>query len=68
MLTLTGGAPPAGAVHPALPDRIEIGTIACVAAITHGEMFREHARIELLGVAAPLLAAAGVMLEEPAPD
>jgi len=64
VLTIAGGAPMAGAVHVVMPDRIEIGTIACATAITDGEVFLEHARTDLLGAAAPLLAAAGVTLEE----
>jgi UDP-N-acetylglucosamine 1-carboxyvinyltransferase len=64
VLTVVGGASLAGAVHSVMPDRIEIGTIACAAAVTGGEVFLEHARTELLGAAAPALAAAGVMLEE----
>jgi UDP-N-acetylglucosamine 1-carboxyvinyltransferase len=63
VLTVAGGVPLAGAVHAVMPDRIEIGTIACAAAVTDGEIFLEHARADLLGAAAPLLAAAGVMLE-----
>jgi len=63
VLTVVGGMPLAGAVHAVMPDRIEIGTIACAAAVTDGEVFLEHGRAELLGAAAPLLAAAGVMLE-----
>jgi UDP-N-acetylglucosamine 1-carboxyvinyltransferase len=64
VLTVVGGAPLTGVVHAVMPDRIEIGTVACAAAMTDGEVFLEHARIDLLGAAAPLLGAAGVMLEE----
>jgi UDP-N-acetylglucosamine 1-carboxyvinyltransferase len=63
-LTIAGGASLAGAVHPVMPDRIEIGTIACAAALTDGEVFLEHAHIDLLGAAASALASAGVMLED----
>ncbi|HEY4249951.1 MAG TPA: UDP-N-acetylglucosamine 1-carboxyvinyltransferase [Roseomonas sp.] len=65
-LTIQGGAALTGAVHSVMPDRIEIGTIACAAAVTDGEVCLEHAQIGLLGAAGPLLAAAGVALEETA--
>jgi len=64
VLTIQGGCPLTGAAHSVMPDRIEIGTIACAAAVTDGEVFLEHARAELLGAAGPLFAAAGVELEE----
>jgi UDP-N-acetylglucosamine 1-carboxyvinyltransferase len=32
--------------------------------VTDGEVFLEHARADLLGAAVPLLAAAGVVLED----
>ncbi|MBS0519063.1 MAG: UDP-N-acetylglucosamine 1-carboxyvinyltransferase [Proteobacteria bacterium] len=63
-IAIAGGKPLGGAVHDVLPDRIEFGTLACAAAITDGELLLPHGRIDLLGAAAPLLAAAGVMLEE----
>lgn len=63
-LTIEGDAALAGAVHTVLPDRVEFGTLACVAAITDGELILPHGRIGLLGVAAPLLGAAGVDLRE----
>jgi UDP-N-acetylglucosamine 1-carboxyvinyltransferase len=63
VLTVAGGASLAGAMHSVMPDRIEIGTIACAAAVTDGEVFLEHASGELLGAATAALAAAGVMLE-----
>jgi UDP-N-acetylglucosamine 1-carboxyvinyltransferase len=63
-LVVTGGRPLGGAVHPVMPDRIEIGTIACAAAVTDGALLLRHARADLLGAAAPVLAAAGVLLEE----
>ena len=55
-----------GAVYSVMPDRIELGTIACAAAVTDGELLLEHASAELLGAAGPVLASAGVVLE-PAP-
>ncbi|MCX7361213.1 MAG: UDP-N-acetylglucosamine 1-carboxyvinyltransferase [Alphaproteobacteria bacterium] len=64
VLTIEGGLPLAGAIHAVLPDRIELGTLACAAAITDGELSLPHARVELLGVAAPLLDAAGVELRD----
>jgi UDP-N-acetylglucosamine 1-carboxyvinyltransferase len=66
VLTIRGGAPLTGAVHSVLPDRIEAGTLACAAAVTDGELVLEHADAGLLGAAGPLLAAAGVALEETA--
>ncbi len=63
-LTVHGGAALAGAVHAVMPDRIEIGTLACAAAITGGELTLRNARLDLLGAAAPALAAAGVALRE----
>ncbi len=64
VLTIHGGNPMAGAVHTVMPDRIELGTIACAAAVTDGEVFLEHGRADLLGAAGPALASAGVVLEE----
>jgi UDP-N-acetylglucosamine 1-carboxyvinyltransferase len=63
-LQITGGRPLGGAVHSVMPDRIEMGTMACAAALTDGELFLRHARVDLLGAAAPVFAAAGVLLEE----
>ncbi len=62
LLTIEGGAALTGAIHAVLPDRIELGTLACAAAITDGEVFLRHGRLDLLGAAAPLLEAAGVEL------
>jgi UDP-N-acetylglucosamine 1-carboxyvinyltransferase len=64
VLTILGGAPLSGAVHSVMPDRIELGTLACAAAITNGELLLQHGRLDLLGAAAPLLTAAGVDLRE----
>jgi UDP-N-acetylglucosamine 1-carboxyvinyltransferase len=64
VLTVLGDAPLGGAVHGVMPDRIELGTLACAAAITNGELLIQHGRLDLLGAAAPLLTAAGVDLRE----
>jgi UDP-N-acetylglucosamine 1-carboxyvinyltransferase len=64
VLVVEGGAPLAGAAHSVMPDRIELGTLACAAAITDGEVTLQHGRLDLLGAAAPLLASAGVALTE----
>lgn len=64
VLTVQDGCSLAGAVHTVMPDRIELGTVACAAAITNGEVFIEHAHAELLGAAGSVLAAAGVLLED----
>jgi UDP-N-acetylglucosamine 1-carboxyvinyltransferase len=64
MLTIEGGAPLAGAVHSVLPDRIEVGTLACAAALTDGQLFLRHGRLDLLGAAEALLGAAGVEMRE----
>lgn len=63
-LIIEGSTALTGAVHTVMPDRIELGTIACAAAVTDGEVLLEHARIDLLGAAGPVLAAAGVAFEE----
>jgi UDP-N-acetylglucosamine 1-carboxyvinyltransferase len=62
VLTIVGGTPLSGAIHGVMPDRIELGTLACAAAITDGELMLKHGRLDLLGAAAPLLKAAGVDL------
>lgn len=63
-LTVEGGAPLMGAVHAVLPDRIELGTLACAAALTDGELLLPNGRLDLLGTAASSFAAAGVDLRE----
>ncbi|BBK32370.1 UDP-N-acetylglucosamine 1-carboxyvinyltransferase [Stella humosa] len=63
VLTIEGGGSLAGAVHTVLPDRIELGTMACAAAITDGQLFLRHGRRDLLAAAVPLLEAAGVVLQ-----
>jgi UDP-N-acetylglucosamine 1-carboxyvinyltransferase len=64
VLIIHGGRPLTGAVHTVMPDRIELGTMACAAAVTDGELFLEHGHRSLLGGAEPLLQAAGVVLDE----
>jgi UDP-N-acetylglucosamine 1-carboxyvinyltransferase len=64
VLTIEGGASLAGAVHDVMPDRIELGTLACSAAITDGELLLRHGRLDLFGAALPVLQAAGVDLRE----
>ncbi len=66
VLTIQGDNPLTGAVHTVMPDRIELGTIACAAAATDGEIFLRHGRMDLLGTAAPVLISAGVVLQEAA--
>jgi len=63
-LTVEGGAPLKGAVHAVLPDRIEFGTLACIAAVTDGEMVLPNSHIDLLGTAAQSFEAAGVELRD----
>ena len=63
VLTIAGGRPLHGAQHLVLPDRIEMGTMACAAALTGGELLLEGGDAALLGAAGPILAEAGVMLE-----
>jgi UDP-N-acetylglucosamine 1-carboxyvinyltransferase len=63
-LAIHGGLPLAGVVHRVMPDRIEIGTVACVAAMTGGEIVISNADRALLGAAAPALEAAGITLKD----
>ncbi|MBW6398569.1 UDP-N-acetylglucosamine 1-carboxyvinyltransferase [Roseomonas sp. HJA6] len=63
VLTVQGDRPLLGAQHAVLPDRIEMGTMACAAALTDGDLVLEGADAALLGAAAPLLAEAGVALD-----
>ena len=50
-------------VHSVVPDRIEMGTLACAAALTDGELLLVNGRIDLLGAAADTFRQAGVLLE-----
>ncbi len=52
------------ATHAVLPDRIESGTFAMAAAITHGDLELIGARAEHLSAAARKLSEAGAALEE----
>ena len=63
-LAIEGGLPLGGAVHDAIPDRIELGTLACAAAVTDGELLLQGGRLDLLGAALPALQSAGVDLRE----
>lgn len=63
-LTIDGARPLTGAVHAVMPDRIELGTLACAAAVTGGELLLTNAGMDLLGSAGPILAAAGVDIRE----
>ena len=64
VLIVQGGKQLAGSNYTVMPDRIELGTIACAAAVTDGEVLLRHAHAELLGTARPAFAAAGVVLED----
>jgi UDP-N-acetylglucosamine 1-carboxyvinyltransferase len=64
VVTIRGGGRLRGASHTVTPDRIELGTIACAAAVTGGRVFLPGARMDLLGAAGPLFGTAGVMLRE----
>jgi len=63
-LTIQGGKTLTGAAYSVMPDRIELGTIACAAAVTDGEVLLRHAGISLLGAAHAAFTAAGVQLQE----
>lgn len=61
-LVIEGGTGLHGAVHRVVPDRIEMGTLACAAALTNGELLLLGADVGLLGKAAEVLRRAGVDL------
>lgn len=63
-LVIEGGLPLVGAVHDVIPDRIELGTLACAAAVTDGELMLRGGRRDLLGAALPAMQSAGVDLRE----
>jgi UDP-N-acetylglucosamine 1-carboxyvinyltransferase len=65
-ITIHGGPILSGAAYQVMPDRIEMGTVACAAAMTDGEILLRHGRIDLLGAAAPALIEAGVDLRQTA--
>jgi UDP-N-acetylglucosamine 1-carboxyvinyltransferase len=64
VVTIRGGGRLMGAAHTVMPDRIELGTIVCAAAVTDGRVFLPRTRMDLLAAAAPLFATAGVALRE----
>ena len=59
-VTIDGMAKLHGATHAIVPDRIETGTYACAAAITGGEVFLRHARLDHLGAVVRSLSEIGV--------
>jgi UDP-N-acetylglucosamine 1-carboxyvinyltransferase len=65
-ITIQGGPPLSGTAYQVMPDRIEMGTVACAAAMTDGEILLRHGRLDLLGAAAPVLIEAGVDLHQTA--
>jgi UDP-N-acetylglucosamine 1-carboxyvinyltransferase len=64
VITIEGGATLAGAVHDVMPDRIELGTLACVAAVTNGKILLRNGRSDHLGAALSAFQAAGVDLQD----
>ncbi|WP_159999676.1 UDP-N-acetylglucosamine 1-carboxyvinyltransferase [Roseomonas sp. 18066] len=62
-LVIEGGHALRGAQHAVMPDRIELGTLACAAAATDGELLLEGGDLSALAAAGPALQAAGVELE-----
>jgi UDP-N-acetylglucosamine 1-carboxyvinyltransferase len=65
-LTVEGGRALSSAAYRVIADRIEMGTIACAAAITNGEVLLRHGRLDLLGAAAPALIESGLDLRQTA--
>lgn len=65
-LTITGVPRLHGATHSVLPDRIEIGTYACAAAITGGNLDLIGARLDLFAAVAETLTKAGCDIVETA--
>jgi UDP-N-acetylglucosamine 1-carboxyvinyltransferase len=65
-LTITGVERLGGASHAVLPDRIEAGTYAVAAAITHGDILLEGAQAQTLGAVIEALGRAGVSVSETA--
>jgi UDP-N-acetylglucosamine 1-carboxyvinyltransferase len=60
-ITIHGGPILSGTAYQVMPDRIEMGTIACAAAMTDGEIVLRDGCLDLLGAAAPVLIEAGVV-------
>jgi UDP-N-acetylglucosamine 1-carboxyvinyltransferase len=65
-ITIHGGPTLSGTAYQVMPDRIEMGTVACAAAMTDGEILLRHGCLDLLGAAAPVLIEAGVDLRQTA--
>ena len=65
-IRIRGKATLGGATHKIIPDRIEAGTYAMAAAITHGHLTLVGATSEHLGIAAERLQEAGMVLDEQA--
>jgi UDP-N-acetylglucosamine 1-carboxyvinyltransferase len=65
-ITIQGGPTVSGTAHRVMPDRVEMGTVACAAAMTDGEILLRDGRLDLLGAAAPVLTEAGVDLRQTA--
>lgn len=63
-LTVDGRLTLGAAEHQVMPDRIELGTIACAAAITGGDIFVEYGRLDMRGFAAHVPQEAGVELRQ----
>jgi len=63
-LRITGRDRLHGAQHDVIPDRIETGTFAMAAAITHGDLELVGAKLEQLNSVARILGDAGVSMEE----
>lgn len=61
-ILIEGGHALTGARHAVVPDRIEMGTLACAAALTDGEMMLAGGRLDILGGAAEVFTRAGVAL------
>ena len=65
-ITIEGVGSLHGARHEIVPDRIEAGTYACAAAITHGDLLLAGARAEHLASLLNVLREAGVEVSEEA--
>jgi UDP-N-acetylglucosamine 1-carboxyvinyltransferase len=63
-LTIHGKDRLAGARHPIVPDRIEMGTYAMAAAATGGDIELLGGRVELIAAAADVLRGAGATIED----
>jgi UDP-N-acetylglucosamine 1-carboxyvinyltransferase len=63
-MTVDGRRALGAAEYHVMPDRIELGTITCAAAITDGDIFLEYGRLDMLGAAVHVLQEAGVELRQ----